>query len=191
MTYITDKFDSEVLRQLRTGGVGFMPSDTIYGLSAAAFDEQAVAKLHSIKGRADKPFIVLFSDIKMLNMLSISKEQMAPVQKYWPGGLTLICDAPNSPKWLHRDLRTVAIRMPDNQKLLKLVDKVGPIVSTSANPEGVSPAENLTQAIQYFGDKLDFYVDAGKISGFSSTIVKVKNGRLDVIRPGAVKIKGE
>lgn len=69
-----------------------------------------------------------------------------------------------------------------------MIKKVGPIISTSANKEGQKPAATITAAQKYFGDKLDFYVDAGKLTGRASTIVKASFGQLEVIRQGAVKL---
>lgn len=79
--------------------------------------------------------------------------------------------------------------MPDYPQLLDLIGRVGPIISTSANPTGQKPAINMQEAKNYFGDSLDFYMDAGNISGAPSTIARLKNGKLEVIRVGSLKIK--
>lgn len=190
MAYVTKSFDSEIERLLKGGGVGFMPADTVYGLSAAALNRRAVEKLYAIKKRrSDSPFIILFSNIKMLNKLSIDDDQVAKAQKYWPGGLSFVCEAPGAPKWLHKGLKSLAVRMPDYPQLLDLIDRVGPIISTSANPTGQKPAVNMQEAQDYFGNSLDFYMDAGNISGAPSTIARLKNGKLEVIRVGSLKIK--
>lgn len=190
MAYATKGFDDQVERLLKGGGVGFMPTDTIYGLSAAALDRKAVEKLYALKKRSvGSPFIILFSDIKMLNKLSIDDSQVVEARKYWPGSLSLICEAPRAPKWLHQGLDSLAVRMPDHQQLLDLIRRVGPIISTSANPAGQKPAVNIQEANDYFGDSLDFYIDAGNISGTPSTIARLINGKLEVIRAGSLKIK--
>jgi L-threonylcarbamoyladenylate synthase len=82
----------------------------------------------------------------------------------------------------------LAVRMPDNNDLRRLIDKVGPIVSTSANLQGQVPAKNVEDAQKYFGDKLDFYVDAGKLNGEPSTLVKIENGQIIILRQGSYKI---
>lgn len=187
---MTKSFDERVERLLKDGGVGFMPADTMYGLSAAALNRKAVERLYTLKRRrADSPFIILFSDIKMLNKLSISGDQVSEAKKYWPGSLSFICETPTAPRWLHKGLNSLAVRMPDHPQLLDLIERVGPIISTSANPAGQRPATNIQEAQSYFGDSLDFYVDAGDISGVPSTIARLKNGKLEVIRPGSLKIK--
>jgi len=189
VSYVAESFDEEVVRLLKQGGVGFMPSDTIYGLSGRALDKQPVNKLHALKDRqTHKPFIILISDLKMLDLLSIAREEVRAVKKYWPGPVTLICLAPSSPAWLHQGLGTLAVRMPANQNLLNLINQVGPLISTSANLHGQSPASDMAKAQAIFGDKLDFYVDMGEIDGPPSTIVKLDNGKLQVVRSGAARI---
>lgn len=187
MSYWTDKFDDEVVRLLKFGGVGFLPSDTIYGLSARALDKAAVKKLHALKGRTqNKPFIILISDTTQLALFGIKYTKLA--KHYWPGPLTIIFDAPNAPDWLHSGTRALAIRLPADEKLRKLIDATGPLISTSANREGQPPAKSADQAKKFFGEELDFYVDVGEIIAVPSTIVKLTGGKLETLREGSVKI---
>ena len=189
MSYVTDSIDSRIIKLLKNGAVGFMPSDTIYGLSCRALDEPAVKRLHALKDRgAHKPFIVLISDMKMLDLLSISYNEVITAEKYWPGPLNLICRAPAAPGWLSLDTQSLAIRIPANKELQKLIRQTGPLVSTSANPGGKPPASSVAAAKKYFGDKLDFYVDIGEVETVPSTLVKVENGKLVVVREGTVKL---
>lgn len=166
-----------------------MPSDTIYGLSVRALDKAAVEKLHALKGRAqNKPFIILISNIWQLKDLGIKELSLELITKYWPGPLTIIFDAPKSPKWLHQGSGSLAVRLPKPKKLRDLIHKVGPIISTSANHEGQLPAKSADQAKKFFGEELDFYVDIGEIVAVPSTIVKLTGGKLETLREGAVKI---
>ena len=175
---------------LGQGKVGLLPTDTIYGISASALNEQAVAKIHELKGRkSNKPLIVLISDIKMLGLLSISANQAKLAKPFWPGALSLEFKTPNAPKWLHRGLYHFAIRMPKYPELLKLIKAVGPIVSTSANLQGELPANSVDEAKKIFGDKLDFYVEAGSLKAQPSTLAIEFKGNLRVVRQGAVKIR--
>lgn len=189
MSYFTDKFDDKIVEILKQGGVGILPSDTVYGLSGPALDKKAVRRIHELKGRdADKPFIVLISNTKMLNMLSISVDCAEAVMNYWPGPLSIILPSA-APDFLARGTKTLAVRLPDYPALRDLIDKVGPIISTSANLQGQKPLSSAAEAKKLFGDKLDFYVDAGTLNNPPSTLAALKNGRLHVIRQGAVKIK--
>lgn len=190
MSYLATDFDERVVELLRHGAVGFMPSDTIYGLSCLALNEDAVKRLHKIKERGEqKPFIILISNIKMLNLLSIKEAKVRLVRNYWPGPLTVICQASNAPPWLSLGGKTLAVRIPADDRLRKLIDKTGPLTSTSANKQGEQPISSIREAQKIFNDELDFYVDKGKIVGEASTIVEVIDGRLKMIRSGAVKIE--
>lgn len=192
VSYFTTKFDDEVVRLLKSGGVGFMPSDTIYGLSCRALDKKAVERIHALKRRdSGKPCIVLISKINQLKDLNIDSAQAGVMEEYWPGKISLEFNAPDAPTWLHLGLGRFAVRMPDDKELLRLIDGVGPIISTSANIQGDKPAISIEEAKEYFGDQLDFYIDSGKIHSEPSTIVIFKDGKLKVDRPGAVKIKNE
>lgn len=190
MSYVTDRFDEKVVGLLKSGAVGFMPSDTIYGLSCLALDQGAVERLHKIKDRqAHKPFVILISDAKMLDKLSINLQHSKLVDRYWPGPLTIVFDAPAAPAWLQLGSQTLAVRLPADKKLQDLINKTGPLVSTSANLQGESPALNVKEAQKVFGNKLDFYVDVGKLDNKPSTLVVNKDGKLVVIRQGAAKLE--
>lgn len=166
-----------------------MPSDTIYGLSCRALDAKAVDRLRQLKERdTSKRMIVLVANMEQFAPLRVDTSQTLLVKDYWPGPLTLICSAPRAPLWLHRGVGTFGVRMPKDQALRKLIALVGPIISTSANPAGRPEASSVDQAKGYFGDQLDFFVDAGEIHNKPSTIVEITDGKLHLIRPGAVKI---
>lgn len=189
MSYQSNELDERVTGLLKAGAVGLLPSDTIYGLSCAALNETAVQKIHEIKDRDEhKPFIILISKIKMLDMLSINKTQVLAATKYWPGALTLICSAPQAPAWLQLGTKSLAIRIPDNSQLINLINRVGPIVSTSANKQNQQPLNSVEAVKAVFGSKLDFYVDVGPIESQPSTIVKFGNGQFEVLRQGAVTL---
>ena len=187
---MTDKIDDKIVELLQYGGVGLLPTDTIYGLSGLALDEQAVRRIDKLKGRdSNKPFIVLISNIKMLDLLSISLNQVEAVKPYWPGALSVIFPAPAAPGWLQRGTGSLAVRLPDNRKLRDLITQIGPLISTSANIKGAELAASADEAQEIFRGQLDFYVDFGELDNQPSTLAAVKNGKLKVIRPGAVKIK--
>lgn len=190
MSYDTDRFDDEVVKLLKSGAVGFMQSDTIYGLSCRALDKKAVERVYVLKRRdSNRPCIVLISKINQLKDLNIDLTQAGAMSNYWPGKISLEFNAPDAPMWLHRGMGRFAVRMPDDAELLRLIDSIGPIISTSANTQGGDPAVDVYAAKKYFGGGLDFYIDRGKIDSEPSTIVIIKNGKLNVDRPGAVKIR--
>lgn len=189
MAYVTDKFDRKISQLLKQGKAGVLPTDTIYGLSCIALSQTAVRRIHMLKHRdKTKPFVILISEIEQLTSLGINTAQAAPALAYWPGPLTLICAASQAPNWLTMGTATVAVRQPDSDQLRRLIDETGPLISTSVNPQGSKPSTSIKQAMSYFGDKLDFYVDAGELQSMPSTIAKPVTGGLEVIREGAIRI---
>ena len=190
MSYLSNRLDEQVVSILQNGGVGFMPSDTIYGLSCLSLNRQAVERVYRLKKRdSNKPLILLIATISQLNELGIDENKTQLAQEYWPGALTQICES-TSPEWLHRGTHSLAVRMPDNHELRGLIAKTGPLVSTSANIQGDKAAVSVAEAKNYFSEDLDFYVDAGDLSNHQpSTLVRAIDGNLEVIRPGAVKVK--
>ena len=110
------------------------------------------------------------------------------MEKFWPGALTVVLPAR---KDLPLDLGvtggTVAVRQPDQSDLLQLLQENGPLAVTSANLHGLPPAQTVTQAQEYFGNKVSEYLDAGRSQiGEPSTIVKVEEAEYSVLRSGAI-----
>ena len=74
--------------------------------------------------------------------------------------------------------------MPASAELRALLKKVGPLVAPSVNPEGKKPASTIREAKKYFGNKVELYVNAGKIENSASTLVKLKKGEIKILRKG-------
>jgi L-threonylcarbamoyladenylate synthase len=189
VSYFTNKIDAKVEALIKQGAVGLLPSDTIYGLSASALCKEAVERIHALKARdGSKPLIVLISRFEQMPELGLKVEDIMMAKKNWPAPLSIIFRSFEIPSWLHQNTNSLAVRMPDCHELRDLIAKTGPIVSTSANLQGEKPAESAKEARKIFGDKLDFYVDTGRLEGSSSTLVKAENGLLRVLRQGSYEI---
>jgi L-threonylcarbamoyladenylate synthase len=189
MSYVTNGFDQTVIDMLKNGAVGVLPGDTIYGLSTPALNQSSIERLYKIKDRSEnKPYIILISSINQLSLFGIDTNRAKLILKYWPGALTVIFEVSSVPDWLHRSTRSLAIRLPNDRKLQDLINQTGPIISTSANKQGQDPASSIQEAQSYFGEELDFYVDVGELKGQASTIVKLVDNKLELIRQGPVKI---
>jgi L-threonylcarbamoyladenylate synthase len=186
MPYFTDRFDEKVIELLQAGGVGLVPTDTVYGLSALALSQQSVEKIFNLKERDDgKPCIILIGNINQAGEIGIDPAKLEPVKDYWPAALTFIAPAPNAPEYLHRGMQSLGVRIPKDDSLRELLSKLGPLVSTSANLQNEPVAHNTEFARKYFGEKLDFYVDGGELNGDPSTIAKITDGKLEILRQGA------
>jgi L-threonylcarbamoyladenylate synthase len=184
--------DENLIRVLRGNGIVVMPTDTLYGIVARAQDKPAVNRIYALRKRnPQKPCIILIGDIGELEKFSIilSEEQRIVIQKYWsfesakdPTSIILDCTS-DSLSYLHRGTKTLAFRIPQSSELRDLLMKVGPLVAPSANPEGLSPAQNITEAKKYFGDLLDLYLDGGTIAGKASKVIKLhKDGTVSILR---------
>lgn len=181
----------ELVKSIKNGGVAVIPTDTLYGIVGQAASSEAVEKIHQLKGRDEsKPFIVLISSIDDFSLLDIDLDEASKklVKKYWPGKVSIV---------FPRASDTLAVRLPEYPKLTDLVKKTGPLVAPSANPEGSPPAKNIQEAINYFGDKVDYYceaassayVDGGKLEALPSTIISIGDkGEIKILRQGAVRI---
>jgi L-threonylcarbamoyladenylate synthase len=83
----------------------------------------------------------------------------------------------------------LAVRIPPDKDVISLLQRTGPLLTTSANLPGEKVAETVTEAMEYFGDQVDFYVDGGDMSGRPpSTVIRIIDDAVDVLREGAVKI---
>lgn len=194
---------SEIDGVLRDSGLVVLPTDTVYGIATAPYDAPAVARLQTAKGRGeDFPPPVLVSGPDALDDLFSSATtapaspagplEMARVlaEKFWPGPLTIIAPAPPELGWdLGRTAGTVALRMPDHPVALQVLGHTGPLAVTSANLHGAPPATNVKAALEYFGDLVGVYVDAGPSpTGLPSSIVNLSSGAPQMVREGAISL---
>jgi L-threonylcarbamoyladenylate synthase len=183
---------AENIEILKNGGVGVIPTDTIYGLVGSALKPETVKRISELKKRADgKAFIVLISSITDLKIFGIELSDKARelLNKYWPGKVSveLFSDLPKY-KYLRNPDNTNAFRLPAKEDLINLLKEVGPLVVPSANISFEPPAKNITEAKKYFGDKVDFYEDGGELDSAPSTLIRIVNDKVEVLRQGAVII---
>lgn len=183
------ELNSDVISSIADGKVGVVPTDTVYGLVASAHDEKASKAMHGLKGRENKPGTLIAASIDQLVNLGIKRRYLKAVEHLWPNPLSIIIPTGDKLDYLHLGKKTLAVRIPKNKKLLSFLKKTGPLITTSANSPGQKPAENIEQAKKYFGDKVDFYVDGGEIkNNVPSTIIRVIDDEIDVVRQGAYKV---
>ncbi len=177
---------------LKNGGVGVLPTDTIYGLMGRAESREAVKRIYDIKSRNEKkPLIILISSIKDLSIFGVELSEKAKIflEKFWPGKVSVILPFDSKKfRFLNEEENTLAFRYPEKADLIEIIKQTGPLVAPSANPEGLPPAKNIEEAKKYFGDKIDFYFDGGDLVSQPSTLIKIDGDKIEVIRQGVVKI---
>ena len=183
----------EAVHALGRGGLVVLPTDTVYGVGADAFDARAVAALLAAKGRGRQmPPPVLVPDARTLDGLctDVPEPVRALVEAFWPGGLTVILRAQPSLTWDLGETRgTVAVRMPDHPAALALLARTGPLAVSSANLTGQPAALTAADALAQLGDAVAVYLDGGTApGGVASSIVDATDG-LRLVRVGAVGLE--
>lgn len=179
---------------VQQGELVVLPTDTVYGIGADAFDPVAVRDLLAAKGRGrEMPPPVLVSAATTLDALAVRVPGYARalVEAFWPGPLTLVCHQQSSLQWDLGDTRgTVAVRMPDHDVALAILERTGPLAVSSANKTGRPAATDADQAIEMLGDEVSVVVDAGASpGGEASTIVDVTGAQGRVLRRGALSLE--
>ena len=188
-----EEIEKTIAPILIAGGVGVIPTDTLYGLVGSALKKETVERIYELRKRdLKKPMIILISSIDDLKSfgVSLNVSQEKVLKKIWPGKVSVVlpCDE-RKLQYLHRGEKTLAFRFPADENILSLIELVGPLVAPSANLAGEKAAETYNQAKKYFDEKIDFYVDSGKLSSQPSTLLTLGNkGEISVLREGAVKI---
>jgi L-threonylcarbamoyladenylate synthase len=244
--------DKQLIELLKNGAVGIIPTDTVYGLICVATNTQAVDKLYALKSREHKPGTVIAAHIDQLVSLGLKYRYLKAAEQYWPAPISVVVPSGDpQTNYLRMGLPALAVRISAAKTLNKLINIVGPLLTSSANLAGQLPANTIKEAQNYFGDVslashldvaqgsneqrtsrtqkygeraaqvadtamrqkhgevpgsagqqgnavqskgVDFYVDGGDLSGREpSTIIRVVDDAVEVLRPGAVKIneKGE
>jgi L-threonylcarbamoyladenylate synthase len=178
---------------VRRGLLVVLPTDTVYGLGADAFDADAVKALLAAKGRGrDMPPPVLVSAATTLDALAVGVPGWARalVEEFWPGPLTLVCTQQSSLQWDLGETRgTVAVRMPDDPVALAILERTGPLAVSSANLTGRPAARDADEAEEMLGEHVEVIVDAGTaLGGEPSTIVDATSSRPQVLRQGALGV---
>lgn len=183
---------TEAASLLSDGKVGVIPTDTVYGVVCRAGDKQAVNRLYKLKNRTDKPGTLIAASIDQLIQLGIPARYLKPLERFWPGAVSIV--VPTAPGLAYLDLGkfALAMRISADPILNMLINVAGPLLSTSANLPGESTANTIQAAQDIFGERVDFYVDGGDLSDRNpSTIIRVIDDAVEVLREGAVKISEE
>jgi len=178
---------------IRAGELVVLPTDTVYGLGADAFDPVAVRRLLDAKGRGRAmPPPVLVGAAATLDALASAVPSWARdlVEKYWPGPLTLVLREQSSLQWDLGETRgTVAVRMPHDPVALELLGRTGPLAVSSANVTGRPAATDADQAAEMLGESVSVVLDGGPTSDDRpSTILDCTSARPRVLRVGAVPV---
>lgn len=180
---------------LRAGGLVALPTETVYGLGANAFDTRAVARVFDVKGRPRfDPLIVHVVDRALLARLVVDVPDAAwrLADRFWPGPLTLVLNKhPDVPDLVTAGCPTVAVRIPDHPVALALLRVAElPVAAPSANQFGRISPTTATHVFEQLGDSVDLILDGGPCRvGVESTVVQVTATGATLLRPGGTPLE--
>ena len=177
---------------LKKSEVVAIPTETVYGLAANAYDEAAVRKIFAAKGRpCDNPLIVHISDLDMIKDIAskVPKLAMKCAERFWPGPLTMIMPKSDRiPLVTSGGLDTVGIRFPSDECAHRIIEKCGfPLAAPSANLSGSPSPTNAKRVFEDMNGRIAAIVDGGESEvGVESTVIAFENEGIRILRPGKI-----
>ncbi len=186
--------EEKLIRLINEGKLIIMPTDTIYGIIGDATKEEVIEKVYEVKERNhNKPLLILVSNMEMLKELTLEIPELTKkiINKFWPGPLTILFKKSNKvSNKLTANSPYIAIRMPNDKRLLNIMDKIGkPLISTSANISSHDAIMNPNQLEKRMREKIDYIVEEGTIENEASTLIKIENNHIEILREGALASK--
>ena len=184
------KYAFEVLKK---GGLVALPTDTVYGIGALAFDGKAVESIYAAKERpAEKAIPILIAEImdinKVASKISLTTRRLAA--RFWPGPLT--CVVPKKPTLpeIVSATDTVGVRIPDQATTRILLRFTGPMAVTSANISGQPSPTTVGEVLAQLNGRIPLIIDGGKTPGGTpSTVVDCSTSELKIVREGPISMQ--
>ena len=179
----------KIVEVINNGGLVITPTDTIYGIMGDALNEDVIRRVFDVKQRPyNKPLLLLMDSFEMVDNYTeeLSEMEKKLVNRFWPGLVTFILKKNNKVSDLITSGNdTVGIRIPDNKDLLEIIRRLKrPVISTSANITG-TPVITSTKLLEKdLIDNIDYIYDGGDIDEVSSTIVRVIDNKVNILREG-------
>ncbi len=201
MREVKNKLETELLSKeqtgraaeiLKSGGIVAIPTETVYGLAASAYDTDAIKAIFTAKGRpSDNPLIVHISCLKDIeNVVSeFPNNAKKLAEKFWPGPLTMIMPKNSKiPAEVTGGLDSVAVRYPAHDIAREIISQTGvPLVAPSANISGRPSPTKLEHVVNDLDGKIDAVVDGGECAvGLESTVVSMLSEVPKILRPGKI-----
>ena len=180
---------------LRAGEVVAIPTETVYGLAANAYDGNAVSKIFKAKGRPqDNPLIVHIAKVETLSDLVAEVPEAAKklASAFWPGPLTMILPKSEKiPDAVSAGLPTVAVRMPSHPVAHAVIEAAGvPLAAPSANLSGSPSPTNAKYVLEDMHDRIPLILDGcSSAVGVESTVITLATARPRVLRPGGITVE--
>jgi len=185
-----DKKGIETAQQIvKKGGIVIFPTDTVYGVGCDPYNKKSVKKIYDLKSRDfSKPFPILVDSKETAKKIAMFDETSDRItEKFWPGPLTVILKLTDDKLKKSLNLEEkIAVRVPNNQCVLKLLKKCNFLVGTSANISNQNSSSDPDECLKNM-QNFDIFVDGGIIdSKGESTIIEIENGKVKIIREGSL-----
>ena len=174
---------------INNGNIAVVPTDTVYGIIGDATNIDVIHKVYEVKKRDySKPLILMVSSIDMLEkyVLEVNNIEKKLIDRYWPGKLTILFKKNNNvDDLITSGSELVGIRYPDNKELNELMDKLNkPLISTSCNISSKEVITSIDMLEEDISKHVSYVYDGGILSDTSSTIIRVNDGKIEILRDG-------
>lgn len=184
----------KIVEVINNGGLVITPTDTIYGIMGDALNEDVIRRIFEVKQRPyNKPLLLLMDSFEMVENYTeeLSEMERELINKFWPGLVTFILKKNDKvSNLITAGNDTVGIRIPDNKDLLEIIRRLKrPVISTSANITGTEVIASTKLLEKDLVDNIDYIYDGGDINEVSSTIVRVINNKVNILRDGKLSIE--
>lgn len=192
--YIETKDPNLIINAFNNGKIVILPTDTLFGLACSISDEDAIKRIYTIK---ERPFSLPLSiAVKNKNYIykitnNVSQKAKEIIENYFPGQITIVLEKNNLiPDIVTSGSKYIGIRIPNDPSLLYILDKLdSPIILTSANIHGYQNLKNIDDVKKQIGDKVDYIFNiSNEVSNKCSTIIKVINDEIEILRNGICDI---
>ena len=178
---------------LKDGGLVAFPTDTVYGLGALVFNDQAVSKISDVKGRStEKAIPILIADTDQLKLVAaeINNDHNKLARHFWPGPLTIVFPRNSDIPDAVTPLPTVGIRVPNLQHTIGLLQLAGPMAVSSANLTGRGSSSTAQGVQSQLDGKISLILDGGVTpGGIPSTVIEVIDGKPHIFREGPITLE--
>lgn len=183
----------KLVEVINNGELAIVPTDTVYGIVADATNIEAVKNVYLAKKREfNKPLIIMVSSIEMLNeyIQGMNEIENKLIKKYWPGKMTILLKKNDKiPDVVTANSDFVGVRYPDNKELIELMNITNkPLISTSANIAGDDTIISVDMIDKALREEISYIYDGGIIESNPSTLVRVVNDKIDILRKGDLDI---
>jgi len=176
---------------LENGGVGIIPTDTVYGLCSNGLDINLIKKIYKIKKRDfNKPLTLFIKNKEEIEKYAFVDEiSKKIIEKFVPGEITIVLKKKEScPEVSLKKFDSIGFRIPNDKFIIELLNKISfPLATTSANISGKETPQDIIGLKKIFYGVVDFIVDGGRLGNIPSTVIEVRDGEVNILREGRIK----